>query len=54
MWAKVILPPANGVAQLCRHEVGQALPQSPPLLQVPYGAAGAGLTPVTLEREEAR
>lgn len=45
MWAKVTLPPANGVSQLRHHAVDHALPQTPPLLQVPYGATGAGLWP---------
>lgn len=45
MWAKVTLPPANGVSQLHHHAVDHALPQTPPLLQVPYGAASAGLWP---------
>lgn len=45
MWAKVTLPPANEVSQPRHHAVDHALPQTPPLLQVPYGAAGVGLRP---------
>lgn len=54
MWAKVTLPPANGVSQLSHHAVDHALPQTPPLLQVPYGATGAGLRPADSVSTEGR
>lgn len=50
MWAKVTLPPANGVSQPRHHAVDHALPQTPPLLQVPYGAAGVGLRPAAVRK----